>query len=189
MKTTILILALGIAISSCGKSDNPAAPVVDNGPIGGTYTFTGSTLITDDTVATIGVLNIYENIIATTNLKGSLTITLNNITCKGLMYDYTGNNTSKYVNTTTGATTTTNTPSSGSAGGSTVTYASNYTITTATGELTVTDGQYLFNPSFIFQPANNKYTYTLSGNTLKITTAYYNAANRSRSVSVATFVK
>lgn len=189
MKTSVWFIALVVTISSCSKKGDTAAPAVDNGPIGGTYTFTGCTLTTNDTTANPGVLNIFENVITPTNLKGTLTITSTTITSKGLMYDYTGVNTSKYVNTTTGATTTTTTPSSGSSGGSTQTYSNSYTISTANSQLTINDGQYLFNPAFILQPTDFKYAYTLTGNTLKITVAYYSPANRSRSLCVATFTK
>jgi hypothetical protein len=188
MKTTILILALGIAISSCSKSDTPAA--TDEGPIGGTYSFTGSSITTNDTVPTTGLLNINASTTTTTNQKGLITITAGTISSKGLMYDCTTVGTTKYVNTTTGATTITNNgPFLESKGSTTSSYSNNYTISTSNGELTITDAQYLFNPAFILQPLNNKHSYSLSGNILTVTTSYYNSTNRSRSVSIATFTK
>ncbi len=188
MKTICSLFALCVLISSCSKKDSTTA--IDNGPIGGTYTFTSALTKTYDTIPGSGIATITEYTSSTTNHKGTVTVTASSINSKGLMYDYTTTGVKKEVNTSTGATiTTTTTPFSGTSGSASNTFSSNYTIAVAAGELTIDDAQYLFNPAFLPQPANKKYSYTLTGNTLKVTTAYYNAGNKSRMINEATFTK
>ena len=192
MKTQILILSLVVAFSSCGEKDSTPNPVtpIDNGPIGGSFTFTSSVTKTYDTIPGSGINTITEYTTNTTNLKGSIAITATTIASKGLMNDYTTTGTRKEVNTTTGATvTTTTTPLTGTSGATTTNYNSTYTISVASGELTINDAQYLFNASFISLPANKKYAYILTGNMLKITSTHYDAANKHRMVYEATFTK
>jgi hypothetical protein len=189
MKTNFLLLALGITIFSCTKKDDPTPPPpVDNGPIGGNFVFTGYTGNTYDTSASGGTTTITVYTTTATNLKGSTAITAASITSKGLMYDYTTTGLTKNV-TGSGTTTTILTPTTGSRGGSSSTMSSNYSIATSSGEITVDDAQFLFNPAFVLQPANKKHSYNLTGNVLKITTTYYDAATRHGSVSEATFTK
>lgn len=191
MKTLILILAIGISITSCSKNEGGnEAPVVDNGPIGGNYNFTGSTTKTYDTIPGSGIVTINEYTSTTSNHKGITAITAGSITSKGLMYDYSTGGIRKEVNTTTGATvTTTITPFTGVSGNASSSTSSNYTIAVAAGELTINDAQYLFNPAFILLPANKKYAYVLSGNILTITATYYDAGTKHRAVSESSFTK
>jgi hypothetical protein len=177
---------------SCKKETTPdPVPLpVDNGPIGGNYSLAVITTKYYDTIPGSGITTINEYTTATTNLKGSLAITGTSITSKGLMVDYILTGTRKEVNTSTGATTTTTyTPQSGSRGESSTTYSSSYTISAASGEIMVTDAQYLFSPAFLIQPSNKKHKYTLTGGTLKITSETYDAANKTRSVNEVTFTK
>lgn len=193
MKKALLAFAFGLVLFACKKDVDPPVtptPAVDNGPIGGTYAFSGSVTKSYDTIPGSGIVTINEYNTATTNLKGTMTVTASSITSKGLMYDYTTTGTTKEMNTANGATVTTNkSPQSGASGQSTSSWAKAYTISTATGELTIDDAQYLFNPAFISQPAGKKHKYTLSGTTLKITTEHYDAANKYRVVNEATFTK
>jgi hypothetical protein len=193
MRTTAILLMISLAaLISCKKESTPE-PVpqpVDNGPIGGNYSLAGITTRYYDTIPGSGIITINEYTTATTNLKGSLAITANSLTSKGLMVDYTLTGTKKEVNTSTGATTTTSyTPQTGSRGESNTTYSSNYTITAAAGEITVNDAQYLFSPAFLIQPSNKKHKYTLTGSTLKITSETYDASTKTRSVNEAIFTK
>ena len=106
------------------------------------------------------------------------------------MFDFTTTGTRKEVNTTTGATiTSTPSPTSGSRGAPTTNFGSTYTIATATTELTVNDAQSLFSPAFLLLPANKKCTYTITGNSLKVTSTYYDAPTRHREVTESTFTK
>lgn len=194
MKKAILLATLGLVLFSCKKDVDPPAPaptpVVDNGPIGGTYAFSSTVTKSYDTIPGSGILTINEYTTTAVNLKGTMTVTASSITSKGLMYDYTTTGTTKEVNTATGATGIINrTPLTGASGQSTTSVAKGYTISTATGELTIDDAQYLFNPAFVTQPAGKKHKYSLSGTTLKITTEQYDAAARYRVVNEATFTK
>jgi hypothetical protein len=195
MKAVSLLCILAAALVSCSKSSqsdpapDPVAPV-NNGPIGGTYTFTSLTEKTYDTIPGTGILTTHEYTTTTTNHSGSLVITAGTITSKGLMDNYVNTGTRKETNTTTGAVVTTNlSPTSGSSGAASTNYSSTYSIDTAVGELTISNAQYLFNPAFIMQPGNNKHSYTLTGNTLKVITNSYSASGRTRTISEATFTK
>jgi hypothetical protein len=190
MKNTSLLFLVALAFVSCNKSSNPGPAPVNNGPIGGTYAFTALTDKFYDTIPGSGIVTMNEYTSTTTNHKGSVSITANNISSKGLMYDYTTTGTHKEMNTTTGATTTTNySPLTGTSGSASTAYNSNYTIDVTALELTIDNAQYLFDPAFISQPSNKKYSYTLTGNTLKVITNTYSATTRSRTVSEGTFTK
>ena len=188
-------MSLCFLLFSCSKEEKQPEPTptpvpVDNGPVGGTYSLTGIVYVSYDTIPGSGITTINQYNTACTSVKGSATITATSINSKGLMYDFTTSGTKKEVITSTGATTTTNyTPTTGSRGQSTSSVSSNYTISTTTGELTIDDAQYLFNPAFTSQPANKKHKYALTGNTLKVTTEQYDASAKFRSVNEATFTK
>ena len=190
MKTTAFLFALCFGIIACSKNNSPATDPqpANNGPIGGTYSFTSAEAKAYDTIPGNGILTINEYTSTASNLKGSLAITASSITSKGLLFDYTLVGTKKEVNTTNNTTVTTAyTPSSDSRGQATTTYTSNYTINT--GELTIEDAQYLFSPAFLLQPTNKKHSYMLNGNVLKIVSTFYDPSTRTRSVYEATFTK
>lgn len=194
MKKAILLLAFSLVGFSCKKAvDSPApapAPTVDNGPIGGTYAFSGSVTKSYDTIPGNGIVTINEYSTTAANLKGAMTVTASSITSKGLMYDYTTTGTTKEINTASGNTITTNRqPQTGASGQSTTSFAKAYTLSAGTGELTIDDAQYLFNPAFIPQPAGKKHHYNLTGTALKITSEQYDAAAKYRVVNEATFSK
>jgi hypothetical protein len=189
MKISSLLFLLVFALVACDKSDNDEAPV-DNGPIGGTYKFTGSTTNLFDTSTGPGIMTTNEYTTTTSNHQGTITITAHNISSKGLMFNSSTAHTRKETNTSTGAVVTSNSgPFTGTSGSATDTYNSNYTIDVAAGQLTIDNAQYLFNPSFINQPLDKKHSYTLTGNTLQVTTNTYSASSRSRTVNVAIFTK
>jgi hypothetical protein len=193
MKNTLLLLIAFSALISCTKSGTtttPPTPPVDNGPLGGTYTLTALTSKSYDTTAGSGILTMYEYITTTTNLTGSITITGSNISSKGQMHSYSTSGTRKEMNTASGAVITTNlSPLTGSSGSASGAFNSNYTIDATALELTIDNAQYLFNPAFISQPANKKHSYTVTGNTLKVTTNAYTSSSRSRAINEATFTK
>ena len=190
LKTIIFLFPAFLFLVSCKKDNNSVTAPIDNGPIGGTYSFSTAVTKTYDTIPGNGVVTMNEYTTVGTNLKGTVTITATTITSKGLAYDYTLTGTKKEVNTATGAQTTTDyTPSSDSRGASYTSYNSSYTINRTAGELTIDDAQYLFNPAFLLQPANKKHSYTLNGNTLKVTSVYYNAGTNTRTINEATFIK
>jgi len=190
MKFALSIFVFACVLFSCKKSDNNSTTPVNNGPIGGVYTFTALTVKTYDTIPGSGILTTTEYTTTTTNHSGSLTITANNLNSKGLLYNFSTSGTRKETNTSTGAVINSNiSPFTGSSGATTSNYNSSYTIDVNALELTVDNGQYLFNPAFITQPSNKKHTYIVTGNTLKITTNTYNASNRNRTINEATFTK
>lgn len=195
MKLTAFIFALCLALLSCSKGGSnsgtePTPTPVNNGPIGGTYSFTTAVTKAYDTIPGSGITTINEYTTTGSNLKGSIVITAGAINSKGLMFDYTRTGNKKEVNTSNNNTITTNySPQSGSSGATTTSYTSNYTINTTTGELTVDDGTYLFCPAFLSQPANKKHSYTLTGNVLKVTSVHYDASAKYRTVHEATFTK
>jgi hypothetical protein len=191
MKDVMTILALGLLIS-CSKGDTPGqTPTpVNNGPIGGTYNLTALTSVSKDTIPGSGIVTTTEYTTASTNLKGSIVVSATSMNSKGLMYDFTTTGVRKETNTNTGATTSANaTPTTGSRGQTSSSVTSNYTINTTTGELTIDDAQYLFNPAFISQPSTKKHKYTLTGNVLKVITEYYDANAKYHVVNEASFTK
>lgn len=190
MKFTLSIFVFAFVLFSCKKSDNSTQTPLNNGPIGGVYSFTALTTKTYDTIPGSGILTTTEYTTTTTNHSGTLTITSNNMNSKGLMYNFSRSGTRKETNTSTGAVINSNiSPFTGSSGVSTSNYSSSYTIDANALTLTIDNAQYLFNPAFITQPSDKKYTYALTGNTLKITTNTYSASNRNRTVDEATFTK
>ena len=191
MKNVITFLALGLLIS-CSKSDKtePTPTPVNNGPIGGTYNLTSVTSVSKDTVHGTGIMTTTEYTTTIANPKGSIIVSASSLNSKGLMYDFTTTGVRKETNTSTGATTTTNaTPLTGARGQTSSSVTSNYTINTTTGELTIDDAQYLFNPAFISQPSTKKHKYTLTGNVLKVITEHYDASAKYRVVNEATFTR
>lgn len=171
MKQIFTLSLLALLAISCKKNNGSTQ---DNGPIGGNYNYTGTTITSYDTMPGSGIQTITLYTTTTTNLKGTLTITKDKITNKGLMYDFNTTGTRKEVNTSTGATNTNaTTPITGSSGATTTSYSSTYAINTSTAELNIPTGELLFSASFIPQPATKKYKYTLSANVLTIISEQY----------------
>lgn len=191
MKKVICALVVTAFITSCGEKNNGNdTPPVDNGPLGGTYTFTSATTKSYDTIPGSGIETTYEYTSTTTNHKGTISFTANTVSSKGLMFDYLTSGVRKERNTTTGATTTTNTtPFTGTSGGASTTYSSAYTFSIAGSEMSINDAQYIFNPAFLILPASKKYTYTFTGGVLKITFESYTASSRNRMTYEGTFTK
>lgn len=190
MKKIICTLAVAALLASCSKKSGGDTPPVDNGPLGGTYTFTSATTKSYDTIPGSGIETTYEYTSTTSNLKGSISFTANTVSSKGLTYDFLTSGIRKEKNTTTGATTTTNTtPFSGNSGSNTSNYNSAYTFSIAGSEMTITDAQYIFNPAFLILPASKKYTYTFTGGVLKIMFESYTPSSKNRMVYEGTFTK
>lgn len=191
MKKVICILSATAVLMSCKKGgDEGGTTPVDNGPLGGTYSFSGTTSKSYDTIPGSGIVTTHEYTQTCSNFKGTITITANTISSKGLMFDYQNAGIRKETNTTTGATITTNLSYlPNSAGGAATAYSSAYTFSVAGSELSITDAQYLFNPGFLLLPASKKYKYTYAGNVLKITVDYYDASSKNRSTTEASFTK
>ncbi len=189
MKNCRFILALSVILFSCSKEKSPDTQV-DNGPIGGTYSFSGYVSSTYDTIPGSGIVTTTNYNTACSNFKGTITITATLLSSKGLMFDFITTGVRKETNTTTGASNSSNiTPITGSSGASTTSYSSSYTISTSAGTLVIPTADNLFSPVFIQLPSNKTYKYLLTGNTLKITSEYYSSLNKSRQVVEATFTK
>jgi hypothetical protein len=189
MKENSLILALSVILFSCSKEKSPE-PQVDNGPIGGTYSFSGYVSTTYDTIPGSGILNTTNYNTACSNFKGTITLTANQFSSKGLMCDFITTGVRKEINTSTGASnSTTITPITGTSGATTTSYSSSYTISTSAGTLGIPSADNLFSPMFILLPFNKTYKYVVTGNTLKITSEYYSALNMGRQIVEATFTK
>lgn len=190
MKKTISILAFSAMLFSCKKDANNNGTPVDNGPLGGTYSFTASVEKTYDSIPGSGILTTNEYTTTTTNLKGTVTFTATTISANGLMCDFNTTGIHKEKNTNTGATITTNTtPLTGTIGSSTATKSCNYTFSIPGSEMSIDDAQYVFFPSFLILPASKKYTYTLTGNILKVKIESYSASSQYRTVVESTFTK
>ncbi|MEJ8843433.1 hypothetical protein WG954_13675 [Lacibacter sp. H375] len=190
MKKNSFILALSVLLFSCSKEKSPEPQQVDNGPIGGTYTFSGYVSSTYDTIPGSGILTSTNYNTACSNFKGTITLTSNQFSSKGLMFDFVTTGVRKETNTTTGATNSTiTTPITGTSGAATTSYSSTYTISTSAGTLNIPTADNLFSPVFIMLPFNKTYNYVVTGNTLKIKSEYYSALNKSRQVVEASFTK
>jgi hypothetical protein len=195
----VLVIVLIVAASACKKSTTPGGggtTPVDNGPLGGTYSFSSCNAKTNDTTVepgtSPGVMNqvVKERIYASQSCSGKLIITKTNMKSEGQVWNYGVSGTEKTTNLSTNITTVgTYLPYSDSRGISTTTYNSDYSFSIAGSQVQINDAQYLFCPAFLLLPAEKKYNYTFSGNQLTITVEYYSAANRSRSVTTSVFTK
>jgi hypothetical protein len=200
MKKLILLSAI-IAFVSCKKSDdtptNPPAPTpVNNGPLGGTYTYKSSNLVTNDTIIepasgpTPAFEVATERTYTNTSCTGSLTITATNIKSQALSWNYATAGTVKRKNLSTMVTTTSNLLSGNdSRNVNGASYNSNYVFSIAGSQLQIIDAQYLFVPSFQSLPTDGKYNYSVIGNDLTVVIDYYSAANKFRSRTTSVFTK
>ncbi len=200
MKSLLLIALASLLLISCKKNETTPTPtldpVVDNGPLGGTYTYKSLLVVTNDTIIEPGQFGgpsfevATERTYTSTSCTGKLTITKTNLKSDGLISNYGYTTTGTKKNLTTGAISIlTYLPSSDTRGASTTSYNSNYTFSIAGAQLNITDGQYVFNPAFQIQPTDKNYRYTFLANELTVNYEYYSASNRTKNKTTAVFTK
>jgi hypothetical protein len=190
MRYLILFIVSSIILFSCKKNASTPAPLVDEGLLGGTYTFKSYNRNTQDTTVNAGFLIATYRNFNSTNCAGTLTITKNNLKADGLVWNYMEAGSEMRTNLTSNASMIADFLTvNGSTGATTTSYSSNYTFSIAGTQLEVNDAQYIFCPAFQIMPIDKKYNYTLVGNDLSITISYYNPVSRSRYLGTAVFRK
>jgi hypothetical protein len=199
----ILFIALIVAtFTSCKKSETntnttTTTPTpVDNGPLGGSYNFKSSLVVSYDTIiepAVIGqpafeIANITTY--TSTVTSGKITITKTNIKSEGLINTYSVVKTGTKKNLSTGAISNlTYLPYNDTRGTSNTSHNSDYTFSVPGSQMSINNAQYLFLPAFQIQPVDKKYNYTFASNDLTVSFEYYSAANRTKTSTTSVFTK
>jgi hypothetical protein len=176
-----IVFAMAL-FTSCSKKG------ADNTSMVGVYKFAGSYTKWNDTVTASNLLLTYEFITTTSNHLGTLTISPDSISRKGLVYDISVTRIMKETNLTTGAVTITDLGTTGGQRGNIGDMLiSRYSLPAATGKMYIENAGYLFSPEYLVMPADRLFPFIFDNGVLKIITEGWEP--RHRTFNEATFIK